>query len=539
MAYDYASTTNQQIYGNKSGGMEAMLNEYDYLRANNPKSAGKYLKKMSKNFGFVPDKVRADVAAAQQPAPENPQPVSYDEMWTRIKNPLMAEMENWYTNNRDKSGHVLADTMYQSMQAPAEMEAYERAWREQGGEGLSPQMQAYMEDRQRSEEVRQAMGIDPTHAYDAYSGGTRQQIGDQANRWQQGVDDVNADTAARKARLEADWGAHGPGGSRYGALDDQTTARLGQMGGAGYHGENQDNTIDNLNALMQGVQDQSQLSGGVNDMLTAATRGELTAPGAAWLDSQVAARKPVVDDMLRQVKEQAGAQRGIGGGRFAKQLADTGQRAYDDIFAKLNDIQQQTANQAVDFQTSKRGQDINLAQLGANMQGNVSGTQMNANQAAGNYVGNMARLGMEQENMLHGMAKEPLENQMAVDQATLNNMYEQLKFDEREKDRTIETHVDPYDAMMEDVMAYRELLNMDLGKETKLSKAQKKAKKNVEQNATMGLDGIYVGETPMTPKQQKQYDNMMKRISVREKIGNWNENPTLTKQMKKKTFLPA
>ena len=530
-------------YGLKTSDSQDTLEYYNYLKANDPKQAVKFLKEMGK-LGWNPTQAAEDMAASEAYANQEPEAVTYDDFYDSMKDPLMAEIER---HSPDGRGHALGNMVDAMKRAPEEFAAYERKWREAGNEGRSPQMQAFMDDRARSEQVRVDMGIDPSYDYDSQTTDVRGRIADNDAGYQDQVGDINAQLAERAARMEGDYQEHGVGGARYGAQDDQALANMGRVGGEGFAEEYGDNTQGFLGDLQEGVQDGSERNDAVQNMLTSAAQGDLNDPANDFYQKQLALRRPAMDEALDAVTERAGQTRGVGGGRYNKQMLDTARKMQADTEASLSGMQLAQANNAVNYQTGQDNRNVSLAGQAAGMQNAVTNAGLNANQGVAGVVGNRAAASNANENMFNQMAKEGLENQMGVDQSGTDNMFKQMTYDDREKDRINETHVNPIEAAMQETMAYQDLLNMDLGKETKMSKKQRKAANKLGQFQGMGMDGTKVGvhgaagrgET-LSKKQQKKYDKQMKKLGVFDKVGaDVTKNKTLMNQMRETGVMPG
>jgi hypothetical protein len=231
---------------------------------------------------------------------------------------------------------------------------------------------------------------------------------------------------------------------------------------------------------MSGVQDQSDLSQGVNTMLTDATQGKLTAPESEWLKNQMAAMEPYIQDSQRSIKEAAGAQRGIGGGRLNKQLAENDDKMRQNLLARLSDMQAGTANQAVGFQTNKRGQDISLANLGAGMQNNVAGIQQGATGAQGQWAGQRSAADFAREQANRTMMTQPLTNITGAQDRYLTNRGTQMGALDKDKDRLIDTFVNPLDKAIDNVMDIQEFRDWQPGRKlTRKARKQQRAQQKL------------------------------------------------------------
>ena len=466
MAYKYAENTHAELTAELNRLREVARQSG---KKKDIKKADKFYKKIVKK-GWDPENLNP-VEEPEGP----PEDVSYEDWMDSITAPIMSETENWRDMPEDSKGHKLGKMFEEIYGTQERMREVEKNWRESGGEGLSPQMQALTEGREDAEEVRRALGIDPTHAFDTTLEENSDRLTEMGGMWDEMKDDVVADSAQRADAREAEWNEFGPVGERYSAQEKAMSGRMSSMGGAGFANEYGGNTKKFLSTLMDGVKDDSELAQSAENNLLLATQGKLTGSDSEWMYNQMAARKPYVDDILRGVKEAAGAQRGIGGGRLQRELSEQGTRAYDDIAARLADMQSAQAAKASDYVAGKRAQNVNLAGTAAGMQSNVTSANLAANAQLASHMTNMTNLRANQDATLHSMRREPLELGMSVDQAKLNNWVNQLSAESEDKTRTIETFKDPIESATEAAASYGDALNATLGPE--MTDAAKKAER--------------------------------------------------------------
>jgi hypothetical protein len=358
--------------------------------------------------------------------------------------------------------------------ASEEIANIQKEWTDAGNPGQAPQIGEMKAERLQLEQNAKDLGFSPGMEFDDWRDDQNALIEQYGADWKEHTGDLNEQLEADRLRMQEEFQESGSLG-KYAGLGEDVAQRQSEMMGRDFQGEFQGNTVDNLAALKAGVEEDTALSGGVQDMLTASTRGELTSPESAWLKSQMDAREPYIQDAQRSITEAAGAQRGIGGGRLNKQLADNEGRMRGDILAQLNDLQAKTSAQAVDYQAGRRGQDVSLANLGAGMQGNVANIQAGATAGQGAFAGQRSAADYQREQDNRTMLTQPLTNRMGTDQAILGARNTQQGALQQDKNFQAEFFENPMDKAMNDAMDLQDLREWDPGKSTGFASRQRKA----------------------------------------------------------------
>ena len=188
----------------------------------------------------------------------------------------------------------------------------------------------------------------------------------------------------------------GGGSAQGGDFERRETGLLDRLEGLGDPNKLGGNVQNIFSGLQQGDTD---LEKQINQNALTSLQGGLTAPQSQFADAARAARLPAFQDTLRSVKEAAGQQRGIGGGRFQKQLQRLGSDFQNQSLADITALQQQAATQAPDIASIRRGQDINLTGIAAGLGQSAQGTQLGAAGQLGNQLTNIGQQQLGRGNL--------------------------------------------------------------------------------------------------------------------------------------------
>jgi len=184
-------------------------------------------------------------------------------------------------------------------------------------------------------------------------------------------------------------GNKGVMGKDYSPYEQQMLKQLGNVG------QNLGGDVKNIMGQI-GV-DKSKGGQLVDQQLIKAMQGELLDPDSQWLEAQQAVYEDMMDDAMQGVKEEMGAQRGIGGGRMMEMQHDVGQDMANQMMAHLTDIQKSYADVAPQYFQGERGQDIDQLGIGAELAGKQGDLRLGGAGQMADYLLGAGGLGLEQQ----------------------------------------------------------------------------------------------------------------------------------------------
>jgi hypothetical protein len=208
------------------------------------------------------------------------------------------------------------------------------------------------------------------------------------NAWKTG-DAASAALGDRMAQYEQ----FGPLGEKYSGTEQGMIDRLQGIGA------DQSEFGGNVKKFMQDIAlDKSGLQNQLEGQYGTALSGGLTDADSEFLQRSLAARMPAFEDSLRAVREAAGQQRGLGGGRVQDSLRKMGEQFNAQSLADIAQMQSDMTRRASDYVPTIRGQDINLTDIAAGLQKDMSGKELAAQGQLGGHLQGMGNLQSRQDD---------------------------------------------------------------------------------------------------------------------------------------------
>lgn len=253
--------------------------------------------------------------------------------------------------------------------------------------------------------INKAMGMvnDPNRLNDTVAGLQNEKV-------TSGIDNLGSSTDNYFDDLEK---SGSPFGGRYAGEEMDMMQNLNRLGNKEYSSELGGN-VQNLLKDIQGTK--SDVGKAADANVIAAMGGNLTDPDSQYYQAVSKQYDTAGDDAMRRVREAAGQQRGIGGGRLNRQLAETGQRISDQKMAELSGLQKSMADQGLGYATTERGQDIDLTQTAAGLGSKVADVNLNAAGQVGNQLGRAGDLSLAQNQFSYQQEKDRTTAQIQRDQ---------------------------------------------------------------------------------------------------------------------------
>jgi len=277
-----------------------------------------------------------------------------------------------------------------------------------------------------------------------------------------GIDDFEANTARVGNTLDQylwDKAANGPLGSRYSGQEQEIMDRLSQMGGEG--------AADTLGGNVKkffgdvGVDERSQLELDLDQMYRDAVAGNLTEADNKAYQAQSKLFDTAAQDALQDVREQYGAMRGIGGGKYNEAMGKVAENLGNQKMALLADLQRGKADQAANFLNQTTQNKNQLKQIAANLGTNLSGTNLQATGQMADFIQGNAKIAESQAATALNQDRLKLDKEMAAMKSKMSQGQYEMEYDQRERQLQEQNFMNYVKQIQDGAMDRAELLQAD------------------------------------------------------------------------------
>ena len=218
----------------------------------------------------------------------------------------------------------------------------------------------------------------------------------------------NWDTSGYGTTLDdkfSEWDKFGPGGERYSGIEKGALEMA-----TGF--DNQDIMDDVMSGYGQLQEGRTDLEIGLEDNLQGALSGELTPANREAFQAELQAAGINKKEQQQQMREAAGAKRGVGGGQFAKQIADSDAKYRAQSAQSFAGLQQAQSQQAQNYINSKAGERMGLKQMATNIGLQGTGLGLQGNQQALTQVSNMTQNAIQQSGLALQQSQQKMQAEM-------------------------------------------------------------------------------------------------------------------------------